>query len=121
MPTPQIVADTSELEVPPRMSGSAWQLTPPERDLDANIITLPAADEIRAHTGPDLDVLIHVLSGSGTLETAADTLDLSPGLIVWLPRRSSRRFLAGPSGLTYFSVHQRKPGLSIGSRPPLRT
>ena len=31
-----------------------------------------------AHAGPILDVLLHVLSGGGTLTTEMDTIDLSP-------------------------------------------
>ena len=96
-------------------AGSAWRLEPPERGLDANVIVLPAGDEIRSHTGPELDVLLVVLSGSGTLVTATDAIALEPGGIVWLPARSRRRFIAGDAGLRYFSVHQRKPGLGIRS------
>lgn len=99
-------------------SGAVWRLTPAERGLDANIIRLPPGDEIARHTGPDLDVLIHVLEGTGTLETEAGELPLTPGALVWLPPRSQRRFVAGAEGLRYFSVHPRKPGLSISARPP---
>lgn len=97
-------------------AGSAWRLEPPERSLDANVIVLPAGDEIRTHIGPALDVLIVVLSGSGVLEIESGDVRLEPGGIVWLPARSQRRFIAGGEGLRYFSVHQRKPGLSIRSR-----
>jgi quercetin dioxygenase-like cupin family protein len=96
-------------------AGSAWRLEPAARGLDANVIVLPAGDEIRAHTGPELDVLIVVLAGSGILEMSADALALEPGAIVWLPARSRRRIVAGDDGLRYFSVHQRKPGLGIRS------
>lgn len=115
---PRIVGDTSEM--PMLGGGSAWRLEPPERGLDANIIDLPPDDEIARHDGPDLDVLIHVLTGSGILETAAGEFHLDPGTLVWLPPRSQRRIVAGPGGLRYFSVHRRKPGLSIGSAPPQR-
>lgn len=98
-------------------SGAVWRLTPAERGLDANIIHLPAGDEIARHTGPDIDVLIHVLEGTGTLETDTGEIPLTAGALVWLPPRSQRRFAAGDSGLRYFSVHRRKPGLSISSRP----
>ena len=111
---PRIVGDAFAASA--AVAGSAWRLEPAERGLDANVIVLPAGDEIKAHTGPELDVLIVVLSGSGTLETAADPVTLTPGGIVWLPPRSRRRFVAGPDGLRYFSVHARKPGLSIRSR-----
>ncbi|WP_101574648.1 cupin domain-containing protein [Brevibacterium sp. 239c] len=98
-------------------SGSVWQLQPQQRDLDANIIALSPGGEIKEHVGPGLDVLIHILDGAGTLETELTTIPLTPGQIVWLPRRSRRRFLADDAlGLRYFSVHQRKQGLTITSR-----
>lgn len=118
MAHPRIVADTSDHATPPERSGSAWRLDLPDRDLDANIIALTPGDEIQRHDGPELDVLIHVVSGSGVLETDGEDIPLSPGSIIWLPRRSQRRIIAGANGLSYFSVHRRKPGLSIGSRPP---
>ncbi|MDX2377865.1 cupin domain-containing protein [Microbacterium sp. LRZ72] len=113
---PRIVGEANA-ETQPDAAGSVWQLTPAQRDLDSNVIVLPPGDEIRRHDGPDLDVLVLVLEGSGTLETAEDAIALYPGAIVWLPRRSQRRFIAGDDGLRYFSVHQRKPGLGITKRP----
>jgi quercetin dioxygenase-like cupin family protein len=111
-PVPLIVGDAFTAGP----AGSVWKLEPSERGLDANVIALPAGDEIQSRIGPELDVVIVVLEGSGTLETAADPIALSPGAIVWLPARSQRRFIAGDDGLRYFSVHQRKPGLSIRHR-----
>ncbi|WP_166824943.1 DUF2249 domain-containing protein [Brevibacterium limosum] len=117
-PAPRVVLDVAELSDPVEDSGSVWQLPSRQRDLDANVIALAPGGEIREHTGPPLDVLIHVLAGAGTLEIETGTIDLSPGQIVWLPRRSRRRFLAdAEAGLQYFSVHQRKQGLSITARP----
>ncbi|GGC25681.1 MAG: DUF2249 domain-containing protein [Actinomycetota bacterium] len=116
-PVPRVVLDVAELTATVEDSGSVWQLPTHHRDLDANVIALAPGGEIREHTGPSLDVLIHVLAGAGTLETATGTIELSPGQIVWLPRRSRRRFLAdAEAGLQYFSVHQRKSGLSITAR-----
>ena len=44
-------------------------------------------------------------------------INLENGSMVWLPKLSVRRFVAGEKGLRYFSVHTRKRGLQIG-RPP---
>ena len=116
-PLPRVVADVGELGGAPELSGSVWQLQPQQRDLDANIIALAPGGEIREHVGPDLDVLIHILDGGGSLETELTTIVLKPGQIVWLPRRSRRHFRADDAlGLRYFSVHQRKQGLTITSR-----
>ncbi len=102
----------------PDATGAVWKLEARERDLDSNVIALPPDGRIDAHNGPDLDVLIHVLSGSGRLTTEQGMIDLSPGALLWLPRRSRRQFDAGPDGLRYLTVHQRRQALVL---QPLKT
>ena len=99
-------------------TGAVWKLQTRDRDLDSNIIALPAGGAIETHTGPDLDVLIHVLAGTGELATENGVVDLCPGALVWLPRRSRRRFTAGPSGLRYLTVHQRRRSLILEPSAP---
>jgi quercetin dioxygenase-like cupin family protein len=117
---PRIVADTEALAAragDPDERGAVWRLAEPTRHLDANVIALPTGGTIESHAGPDEDVLWHVLAGSGVLSTDVGEVALEPGAIVWLPRRSSRAVAAGEQGLRYFSVHRRKSGLQIGTRP----
>lgn len=99
-------------------AGAVWRLQLRQRHLDANIIHLPAHDSISLHIGSDLDVLILVLVGSGTMSTEAGDVSLATGSLGWLPRRSVRAVTADGTGLTYFTVHQRRPGMTIGKRPP---
>src|SRR5690625_841600 len=115
---PRVVVDTTELTTKSADArGSVWQLEPGARDLDSNIIALPPNDEIGLHVGPALDVLILVLQGSGELQTELDVISLQQGSLLWLPRKSQRRLVAGPDGLQYFTVHQRKPTLNISAKP----
>jgi len=107
--TATITADTASADV----TGAIWKLQARERDLDSNIIALPPGQTIDAHSGPDLDVLIHVLAGSGHLATELGTIDLIPGALVWMPRRSRREFTAGAEGLRYLTVHQRRQALLL--------
>lgn len=117
-PLPRHLTSRAALsEVDADASGSIWRLEPSQRDLDANVIALPPGGGITRHNGPSLDVLLHVLDGSGTLETELDEVALAPGDIVWLPRGSERRFLAGPDGIRYLTVHHRKPLLNITTAP----
>jgi uncharacterized protein (DUF2249 family)/quercetin dioxygenase-like cupin family protein len=97
-------------------TGAAWKLQTRERDLDSNIIRLPPTGTIGRHTGPDVDVLVHVLSGTGELTTENGALALTPGALVWLPRRSSRQFTAGSDGISYLTVHQRRQALTLSTR-----
>lgn len=116
---PRVVADTGAVlgGLGPGQGGSVWQLNPTARDLDSNIIALPPGDAIASHDGPELDVLVLVLAGDGTLVTEQGEIPLTPGTLVWLPRRSRRRFDAGAQGLSYFTVHRRKPSLGIMQAP----
>lgn len=116
-PLPRVLVDTNtlqEVDAP----GAAWALGVRDRDLDSNVIVLPAGEGIDAHIGPDLDVLILVLAGAGVLTTERGAIDLSPGQLVWLPRRSQRAFAAGVEGLRYLTVHQKRQSLVLETSPP---
>lgn len=117
---PRVLADTTALGGTDRTTGDAtrvtWKLLMRERDLDSNIIALDPGEVIDAHAGPDVDVLIHVIAGSGELTTELDTLTLRGGTLIWLPRRSRRSFAAGPDGLRYLTVHQRRQALTLTTR-----
>lgn len=99
-------------------SGVLWKLQMRERDLDSNVVALPPGGAIDRHHGPDLDVLLQVLAGSGELQTERDTIALRPGQLLWLPRRSQRAFRAGDEGLRYLTVHQRRQSLILEPPPP---
>jgi len=116
---PQVLLNTAEApeDRDADLTGAVWNIPVAERDLDSNVIALPPGGGIDSHTGPDLDVLIHVLDGSGRLTTELDSeLDLKPGDLLWLPRRSRRKFSAGPQGLRYLTVHRRRKALDL--QPP---
>jgi uncharacterized protein (DUF2249 family)/quercetin dioxygenase-like cupin family protein len=118
-PLPRILVDTGDLAgdaAEPDASGAVWKLAMRDRDLDANVVALPPGGLIEAHVGPDLDVLVHILAGSGRLTTESGTIDLGPGALAWLPRRSRRGFSAGPGGLRYLTVHRRRQALVL--EPP---
>ncbi|MDQ2813807.1 MAG: DUF2249 domain-containing protein [Actinomycetota bacterium] len=114
---PRILCDAAAVAAggDPGAAGAVWKLPVRQRDLDANIIRLPPGAGIEAHIGPGLDVLVIVLAGSGHLTTERGTLELDPGALVWLPRRSRRQFAAGPDGLGYLTVHQRRQSLVLAA------
>lgn len=120
-PIPRVLVNTIAASLEAESAdaiGAAWRLQPRERDLDSNIIALPPGQGIDSHAGPDLDVLIHILSGTGTLTTEIGAIDLTPGQLLWLPRRSQRQFTAGLDGLRYLTVHQRRQPLVLATSPP---
>lgn len=108
-PLPRILVNTAAMaDADADITGAAWKLQLRERDLDSNLIALPPGGGIGEHTGADVDVLIHVLSGSGELTTEQGIIELQPGALLWLPRLSRRRLSAGPDGLRYLTVHQHR-------------
>jgi uncharacterized protein (DUF2249 family) len=118
-PLPRALADTTALaSTAADATGVAWKLRMRERDLDSNIIALAPGATIDAHAGPDVDVLIHVLAGDGQLATELDAIALRAGSLIWLPRRSRRQFTAGPGGLRYLTVHQRRQALTLTTARP---
>jgi uncharacterized protein (DUF2249 family)/quercetin dioxygenase-like cupin family protein len=115
-PLPRVLTSTATLAAEtgePDVSGAVWKLQIRDRHLDANVIALPPGAVIARHAGPDLDVFLHVIAGSGELAGELGTVGLEPGALVWLPRRSQRQFTAGPGGLRYLTVHQRRQALVL--------
>ena len=113
---PRVLCNSALVTADSDATGAARTLPARDRDLDSNIIRLPPTGVIGRHTGPDVDVLVHVLAGTGELTTENGDLALTPGALVWLPRRSSRQFTAGPDGLSYLTVHQRRQALTLTTR-----
>jgi uncharacterized protein (DUF2249 family)/quercetin dioxygenase-like cupin family protein len=112
-PLPRVLINTSDAASEPDVTGAVWKLEVRERDLDSNVIALAPGGGIDAHAGADVDVLIHVLSGNGQLGTEQGVIDLVPGALLWLPKRSRRKFTAGPDGLRYLTVHQKREILPL--------
>lgn len=120
---PRILCDTRALVAAwpdPDAYGAVWKLPMGRRHLDSNIIRLQPHSRIEPHAGPDLDVLLHILQGDGWLGTEVSMLTMSPGGLIWIPRLSRREVVAGEEGLTYLTVHPRRPGMTIQADPRRR-
>ena len=105
-PGPRLLVNTNQL--PSDGVGAIWKHPDAQRGLDVNLIALAAGTGIPRHDGPALDVLVHVVAGTGSLLTQGADVDLEPGSLVWLPAGSRRGFRAGDNGLRYLTVHQRR-------------
>ncbi|MGW7406041.1 cupin domain-containing protein [Streptomyces sp. NPDC054833] len=100
----------------PESAGVLWKLAESGRQLDANLVRLPAGEHIGTHAEPDLDVLVLVVTGDGVMDTPDGALPLAEGGLLWLPHGSTRSITAGPDGLAYVTVHRRRPGMQIRRR-----
>ncbi|MFJ2724204.1 hypothetical protein [Streptomyces collinus] len=115
---PRLLCDTGALaDAPPQAAGVLWKLAETGRQLDANVVRLAPGDRVDSHREPDLDVLVLVVRGDGVLgKGATDAPEpLAEGALCWLPHGSARSITAGGHGLTYLTVHRRRPGLRIRS------
>ncbi|MGB3698202.1 MAG: DUF2249 domain-containing protein [Gordonia sp. (in: high G+C Gram-positive bacteria)] len=114
-PPPRKLGNTAELtQHPVDAADVAWKLDFDGRGLDSNLIRLSAGGSIGTHRGGEVDVLIHVIAGSGTVGTETGDVAVIAGDLLWLPRLSQRSFTAGPDGLSYLTVHShREPSLTI--------
>ncbi|MFK0060213.1 AraC family ligand binding domain-containing protein [Streptomyces werraensis] len=116
-PLPRILCDTAVLAAAGEgTAGALWRLAESGRQLDANVVRLPPGHRVDTHREPDLDVLLLVLAGDGTLTAPDGDHPLPPGTLTWLPHGSTRSLAAGPDGLTYLTVHRRRPGMTIRTR-----
>src|SRR5699024_158557 len=117
---PPVVADPSVLaeQGASGATGAVFSLRMRRREVDSHGVHLRAAGQIDEHAGPEVDVLIHATSGAGQLRTEVGAVELTPGAVLWLPKRSRRAFQAGPEGLTYLTVHQRRQSLVLHTSPP---
>ncbi|MFS4097669.1 cupin domain-containing protein [Streptomyces sp. AF1A] len=117
---PRILCDARALaEEPPLPSGVLWKLAESGRQLDANVVRIAPGDRIATHTETQLDVMLFVVAGDGVLGAGPSDAPrpLTEGALVWLPQGSTRSIAAGRAGLTYLTVHRRRPGMWIGTRP----
>lgn len=87
-------------------AGAVWQLQEQDRQLDADLVRLPADERVELRHEPDDDVLLLPLYGAGTLHTDAGHAPLVPHALMWLPRGSRRTLVAGPEGLAYVTVQR---------------
>ncbi|KES05116.1 hypothetical protein BU52_22085 [Streptomyces toyocaensis] len=119
IPLPRILCDTAALAaLDDASAGALWRLAESGRQLDANVVRLPPGHRVDTHREPDLDVLLLVLAGHGTLTAPDGPHPLPAGSLTWLPHGSTRSLAAGAEGLTYLTVHRRRPGMTIQSRRP---
>ncbi|MEV1024257.1 hypothetical protein [Streptomyces sp. NPDC050264] len=98
----------------PAATGALWRLEGAARQLDANVIRLRPGAAGEAYVENDLDVLLVVAEGHGTLHRAGTEEELAAGTLVFVPRGERRSVGAGDDGLVYITAHRRRPGMTIG-------
>jgi quercetin dioxygenase-like cupin family protein len=115
-PRPQVV-DAEALAAAAIDRGAQWSLTG-DRELEANVVHVPANDAIAEHVS-GVDVVIVGVAGDGTVTISTQAWGLRAGMLIFVPRGAPRSVRAGGSGLTYLTVHRRRDeGLTVGRPRP---
>jgi len=96
-------------------TGPLWGMA--STDLNATLLAWPPGHEVAEHVNAELDVLVTVLSGRGTVIIEGEPHDLAAGSAILVPRGTRRRIKAGDTGLRYLSVHRRRGPLQIHAAP----
>lgn len=96
--------------------GAVWSLAH-DGDLDANLVKLGPGGVVAEHRNDEVDVILVVLAGQGTLTVDGTDHRLDPHHLARIPKGSRRRLEAGGAGLVHLTVHRARAGLRIGRRP----
>lgn len=94
-------------------AGVVWSL-PHEGDLDANLVHLDPGGAIPPHVNHQVDVILTVIGGRGHLIVGDTSHPLHSDVLAVIPKGARREIRADHRGLTYLSVHRRRPPLGIG-------
>ena len=86
-----------------------WSTT---TQLQANLVRLGPGEHIEMHTEAQLDVLLVVVDGAGTLTADGVAADVAAPAVVVLPAGTRRAVVAGPTGLADVTAHQRRTGMT---------
>jgi mannose-6-phosphate isomerase-like protein (cupin superfamily) len=96
-------------------SGPLWGMA--SADLNATLLSWPPGHVVPEHVNGDLDVLVVVLMGRGSVTIDGQPHELGVGSAILVPRGVRRRIVAGDGGVRYLSIHRRRGPLQI---EPLR-
>lgn len=97
----------------PGRTGPVWGMA--STDLNATLLVWPPDHHVTEHVNAELDVLLVVLDGSGTVTVDQRERAVHPGHALLIARGSRRAIRAGPDGLRYLSVHRRRGPLQLSS------
>ena len=75
-------------------------------------MAIRAGDEIGDHVNGEVDVLIVTESGVGEIVVDGELATVGPASVVLIPQ-GARRSISSATGLAYFSIHERRAGLSV--------
>lgn len=91
--------------------GVVWSASP--SGCHANLVVLEPGGSIGTHRNDELDVLVVVLDGHGTITIDGAAVPASATTAVVVPAGAVRSVTAGPGGLRYLTIHAERRPLAI--------
>ena len=91
--------------------GPLWGLA--SEDLNATLLSWPGGHAIDAHVNAELDVLLIVLGGGGTVRVESRRHAVAAGQAMLIEKGCRRSITAGPDGIRYLSIHRRRGPLQV--------
>lgn len=80
-------------------------------DLNLNLISCTAGQEIGSHVNSEVDVVLVGIAGSGSVEIDGRSHAIEPGHIVVIPKGSQRAMHCDDDQFAYLTCHRRRAGL----------
>ena len=102
------VADLTELSAA-TIPGVAWSQQ--SADLNVNLVVFGAGQGVAAHVNTEVDVLVVVLTGEGTLVIDDVHRPIRAGQALVIPKGVSRTLRGSGQGIAYLTCHHRRTGL----------
>lgn len=87
--------------------------------LNATFLSWSAGHEIAPHVNNEVDVIMVVLQGEGSLTLDGKTNEMSANFVAVIPKGSERGIIAKSTPFAYLNVHRRRT-LQLGEAPPRR-
>jgi quercetin dioxygenase-like cupin family protein len=91
--------------------GPVWGIG--SEDLNVTLLAWAAGTELPEHVNDEVDVLLVVVAGAGTVTVDGRPEVLTAPAARVIPKGARRLIAAGPGGLRYLSVHRRRGLLQI--------
>lgn len=92
----------------------AWSAS--SDDLNTNLLTLKPGEAVEPHRNDEVDVLLVVITGEGTLTVSGEQHRLAPSVAVIIPK-GTERAITSETSLAYLTCHKQRRGLWPTARP----
>lgn len=86
-------------------------------DLNATLLSWNQGQEIAAHVNTEVDVIMVVVQGEGTLTLDGKEHEMHEGVAAVIPKGVERAVKAQSTPFVYLNIH-RKRSLQLGTPPP---